>query len=238
MDIPAGILLGVALVLAWAVMFLPLCRDVKAGLRLIAVTLIFLFVYFTLPYLLAAGYPVRSGMSPFSAFIAAVIVLIPYEIFLLLIGDKPPEFLPVISAFFLLITIGMPSQLHEISTAMWLAPDPGSVRNGEACDLAGIHAVAILFALIMSVMLWIAFARKKSRAVLLAMSVSAFVSTVLSGLAFYQTIPQSGDEGTLMWLFLVPAAIGIAILMLTTCLLVPLIGLLRGKQPVTPPIWN
>jgi hypothetical protein len=128
---------------------------------------------------------------------------------------------------FLLVVIWAPFRLQEIAVKMWTDPDPGGVRDRDCFSLAGIHILMMLMIVFASLMLWIAFTRGKSLITVITMGTGTIVATVLAGVAFCQTVPRAGDEGTILWLILVPVALVVAVISTLTSLLVPVLRLVR-----------
>jgi hypothetical protein len=228
----AGILLGASLGVAWAVCFVPkfVGRDRRVTVRVVAIAAAYLACYIGLP--LASGWSVLTSPSipalappPWFAVATAVSVLAASAVLARLLA-LPASALPMWSVVFWYLTAWAPLRLHVIARAMRTAVTPGSVRDPAALDLAAIHALAIGMVLFLSVLLWVACARRPPGVVTL-MSSGLLTCLALAAAAMVATVPRSGDESLMLWLFLLPAGLAAAIVALVTCVLAPIVSVAR-----------
>jgi hypothetical protein len=227
----AGIILALSFILAWGVTFVPwLLGRPRVALRVGVVSGVYLAWYFVDFFFTPTFGSSSRGPDACGKLVMGVIFVLAYEgVSWLWVKSKPWTPLPECSIIFLMVVAWVPLSLHHIAHDMWTGYPPGGVRDPTSLGLAVMHLFVIAMALFLSVQLWIASARK-TRPVVVAMSAGAFLSLLLSGLAFYLTVPRGGDEGLMCWLFLVPGGILVALFSLASCLGAPALCVTKASR--------
>lgn len=168
-------------------------------------------VLWTLPVVLASPL-----LYPLVVFVAAVVIGV--EVTLQLRPGRSSP-LPIFAGIWAVLTTPFLMSFTLIATAMWRrVATPGFVPPGAQLSLAGAHAVFIILCVVLAVIL----VRRLSAKALQVGRTSGFASLVFlicTGVAFFGTIPRAGDEGLLMWIFIVPAFLLVALILLVVSLI-------------------
>ena len=111
-------------------------------------------------------------------------------------------------------------EFGRIAHTMWdWRVDAGSVRSGNVLNLAVIHVLFIVACIVLTLVLWVRGWKGAAR----PSAPASFVFVVCLSMAFFWTVPRGGDEGTFMWVFIIPAfALPAFVLLLTS-----VVGLIR-----------
>jgi hypothetical protein len=127
--------------------------------------------------------------------------------------------MPALSLLFLALTAGMPVNLHKIMQLMWTRHVPGTIGSGACLEVAVIDICVTGLMLLLSILLWVAFAREKALGGLVSGCVLTLGAATLSGVAMYYTVPRQSDvgEGLLFMFIVIPGAILVAAVTVVTC---------------------
>ena len=127
-------------------------------------------------------------------------------------------FVPALSGLYSLFAVPATWRLERIAREMWSSTvAPGRVMEVESVTLAAIHFLFITIFAILTAILWFRFfciVRHEVR----VLAIASILFVVFSSISFYWTVPRSGNEGTMLWLLLVPAFFLTGIILLSTCI--------------------
>ena len=227
----AGIILGLAFVMAWAAVFVPaILGRATLALRIVALSIAYIVCYFVTGWLQISIGLMLEDFWLFAGIIDAAIiagVLIILDQVLAIASRTPMSPIPALSILFLFATLWAPLQLHGLAWRMW-ADSSGSLRYKEL-DMAGIHLFIVCFALFPPLAMWVTYRRSPRVVVGQAVAVVAFL--VLAAIAFAWTIPRSGDMGGgVPWLFLLPAALLVGAFTVLTVIVTLILSLVRASR--------
>ncbi len=119
-------------------------------------------------------------------------------------------------------------QVGAFYSKHWTGSFPGSVRGQATSELSGYHGILLLLVVIAAV----AMLRRRLQPYRPGVALSAlgglFAAAACAG-TFILTLPHSGDEGVMLWLFIVPS-MAIALLALVIASLILLIYGIRQRR--------
>ncbi|NLX23240.1 MAG: hypothetical protein GXY55_16435 [Phycisphaerae bacterium] len=134
----------------------------------------------------------------------------------------------VLLAAFGLATVYWPWQVGAFYNKHWTGSFPGSIKGQATWDLSGYHGVLLLLVIIAAA----AMLRRRFQPYRPGVALSAlgglFAAAACAG-TFLLTLPDGGDEGVLLWLFLAPS-MAIAVLILLIASLILLIYGIRQRR--------
>lgn len=226
----AGILLGISFCLAWAAIFVPH----MAGNRRLMISM----AVVSLPCALGCSHLLWGHQPSVLPYYGVVFLLGVYEL-IAFANRWPTKALPALSILFLFLTAWAPWNLHQIAQSIWAGPTPARSYFGQALEVAVIDFIAMFITILLSVLLWVGLARRRSPSSLLAGAACTLASAVLSALAFCYTGPwRGGDfgEGELFLFIMIPCELLVAMIALVTCITVPAVSLSRASGPPPLPV--
>lgn len=107
--------------------------------------------------------------------------------------------------------------------AHWTGPYPGSIRYGDERELSRYHTVLVLLCLALAANMGWRLAKKRMARP--RSCATAGIGAAIAALtAFLLTLPRSGDEGVLLWVFLVPLLFASVVVLLLFSIATMLIG--------------
>ncbi len=216
----AGIFCATAFLAGWTAIFAPHPAIGRSKLlRTLIVTIVLgaAVVSGQFAQLILTGPLVLTASILFLALLALTLGCV--EI-LALFSRTRRTFVPICSGLYALLTIPATCKLAELAHEMWSSTvDPGGLGRFESVPLAGIHFLLICMSLVLTAILWFRVYRKVRQAIRVP-AIAATLFVVFSSIAFFWTVPRSGDEGTILWLLLVPGFLLASVMLLATALFV------------------
>ncbi|MCL2640949.1 MAG: hypothetical protein FWD53_08910 [Phycisphaerales bacterium] len=227
----AGIILGLAFVVAWAAVFVPaIWGRATLALRVVALSIAYVVCYLVTSRLqvsiglMLEDFWLIAGIIDAAVIAGALCIL---DQVLAIVSRTPKSPIPTLSILFLFATLWAPAQLHGLAWRMW-ADSSGSLRHREF-EMAGIHLFIICFALFLSFAMWVTY--RRSPRVFVGQAVAVVASLVLAAIAFAWTIPRLGDMGGgVPWLFLLPAALLVGAFTVLTVIVTLILSLVRESR--------
>jgi hypothetical protein len=217
----AGIFCAIAFLAGWTAIFAPhLAMERSKLLRTIIVTVVVgaLVVAGQFAELILTGPIILTAAILFLAIAVGCVEI------LALFRRTRRTFVPICSGLFALFTVPATCELAELAREMWHSTvDPGGLGRFESIPLAGVHFLLICMSLLLTAILWFRVYRKVRQAIRVP-AIAATLFVVFSSIAFFWTVPRSGDEGTLLWLLLVPGFLLASVMLLATALFVLTVG--------------
>jgi len=140
------------------------------------------------------------------------------------LAGKVRVLMPILSGVYGFFAAPVVWHSAVLAHKMWNTYTDGSIDNEDALGLAWIHIVLTGTFAVVTCILWYRFFTGMHSH--LKKSSAASLGTFVAGsIAFVQTFPLHGDEMLLLWLFITPAFILAAGILLLTC--VPLLIVIR-----------
>jgi hypothetical protein len=213
----AGIFCAIAFLAGWTAIFAP---HLETGRSKLLRTLIVTIVLGTAVVAGQFAELILTGPIILTAAILFLAITVGCVEILALFSRTRRTFVPICSGLFALFTVPATCKLAEVAREMWSSTvDPGGLGRFESIPLAGVHFLLICMSLVLTAILWFRVYRKVRQAIRVP-AIAATLFVVFSSIAFFWTVPRSGDEGTILWLLLVPGFLLGSVLLLATALFV------------------
>jgi len=217
----AGVFCAIAFIAAWAAIFVPYFVTNRSKILRTSLATIAAGVLTIAPLSNILIAPLLTTPFIFTLILVTVVLAIgAVEIASLFVPSRR-SFLPLFSGFYALLTVPAMWKLGKIAHRMWARVTPGSVPRREASLSAWIHLLFIIMLLLLTVILWSRLYRRVQAIRMSTIASGLFV--VFAGISFFYTIPRAGDEGIILWIFMVPGFILADIVLLISCVLVLII---------------
>lgn len=212
----AGIFCAIAFIAAWIAIFAPHFIFITDRSKILR-TLLATIAGGVVPIAPLATMMLTAPLIFTLIFVLAVVAIGAVEIVTLFMPSRR-TFLPAFSGFYALLTVHATRTLGQIAQRMW---------TSDELSLACIHLLLIIMFLILTVILWFRLYRRLLPAIRMS-TIASGLFIMFASISFFYTIPWSGSEGTILWLFLVPGFILAGIVLLISCVLVLIIH--HGQQ--------
>ncbi len=147
------------------------------------------------------------------------------------VPDDGPAAGPRVFAAVLLLLYGLSVtvRLAVFYRAHWTGSRPGSISNSDSGELARYHVVLSLLCFAVTAIMVRRLWRKRVAGTVVA-GLAGLGTAGAAVITFLRTVPRSGDEGVLLWIFVGPLLLaGVAILAIMS-----LVTLVKGMWPRRP----
>jgi hypothetical protein len=139
------------------------------------------------------------------------------------------SFWPLIAGFFTFLSVPSIIGFCKIAYDMWdKEVDAGSAGYSEL-SLAGVHIWFIIMCIILALILIIRLLKRSSEKLYISAS-GSIVFLICISVSFFYTVPRSGDEGVLLWMFLAPAFMLADLILLITILIFTISSIIRQRN--------
>jgi len=223
-----GFSCAIAFIAAWAAIFVPYFVTNRSKiLRTFLVTIAAGVVTIApLSNILIA--PLLTAPFIFTLLLVLAVVAIGAVEIATLFMPSRKSLLPAVSGFYALLTVPAMWKLGIIAYGMWARTVArGSVPRREVSPLAWIHLLFIILSLLLTAILWFRLRRGTLRAIRIS-AIASGVFIISAGISFFYTMPRSGGDLIILWIFVVPGFILAGIVLLISCVLVLVIH--HGQQ--------
>ncbi len=164
----------------------------------------------------------QVGVMGGSLFVAFHLIIIFFFLFFLeIVFLSIPKFrtyLPLCAGLCSIVVFTPILKFFDIAYDMWKSKaSPGAIKYREETSLAVMHILFIVLCIILILVLRSRYLKREYRSLWFSV-IGSIVYIVCISISFFYTVPRSGSEGILLWMFIVPGFIMADFFLITTIL--------------------